>query len=170
MSAYFVNPETTQNTKYRKGNPMKLSELFSHWNQVHADTLVVLDKFSEDELSYVAYPGGMTVGRIALHIADAKDGWFQRIFTRERADWPENYTLENYPSKAAIAALLTAVHTQIFDQLDGLTQADLDTQVDSPWGTFSLRFILWHILEHEIHHRGELSLVLGLLGREGLQM
>ena len=149
---------------------MKLSELFAHWNQVHADTLAVLDKFTEDELSYVAYPGGMTVGRITLHIADAKDGWFHCIFTGERLDWPENYTLENYPSKAAIAALLTEVHSKIFDRLEELTEADLDTQVDSPWGTFSLYFILWHILEHEIHHRGELSLILGLLGREGLEM
>ena len=149
---------------------MQLSELFSHWNQVHADTLAVLDKFTEQELSYVAYPGGMTVGRIALHIADAKDGWFQRIFTGERSDWPENYTLENYPSKAAIAALLSEVHTKIFSRLAGLTEADLQTQVDSPWGTFSLYFILWHILEHEIHPRGELSLMLGLLGRAGLEM
>jgi uncharacterized damage-inducible protein DinB len=28
--------------------------------------------------------------------------------------------------------------------------------------------MLWHVVEHEIHHRGELSLILGLLGREGL--
>ena len=149
---------------------MQLSELFSHWNQVHADTLAVLDKFTEGELTYVAYPGGMTVGRITLHIADAKDGWFHRIFTGERQDWPADYTLENYPSKAAIAALLTGVHSKIFERLAGLSEADLDNQVDSPWGTFSLRFILWHILEHEIHHRGELSLILGLLGREGLEM
>ena len=25
-----------------------------------------------------------------------------------------------------------------------------------------------HMIDHEIHHRGELSLILGLLGREGL--
>jgi len=149
---------------------MKLSESFSHWNQVHADTLAVLDKFTEDELAYVAYPGGMTVGRITLHIADAKDGWFHCIFTGERSEWPEDYTLENYPNKTAIAALLTEIHTKIFDRLEGLSEADLDTQVDSPWGTFSLRFILWHILEHEIHHRGEISLILGLLGRAGLDV
>jgi len=28
--------------------------------------------------------------------------------------------------------------------------------------------MLWHTIEHEIHHRGELSLTLGLLGRAGL--
>ena len=149
---------------------MKLSDLFSHWNQIHADTLTVLGKFSDDELTYVAYPGGMTVGRIALHIADAKDGWFHRIATREREDWPVDYTLENYPTKAAIQSLLVEVHAKIFDHLANLSIDDLDTQIDSPWGWFSLRFIIWHILEHEIHHRGELSLILGILGREGLEM
>jgi uncharacterized damage-inducible protein DinB len=28
--------------------------------------------------------------------------------------------------------------------------------------------MIGHLIEHEIHHRGELSLILGLLGREGL--
>ncbi len=149
---------------------MKLNELFFHWDQVHADTLAVLDKFSDEELTYVAYPGGMTVGRIALHIADAKDGWFHRIATKEREDWPVDYTLENYPTKVAIQSLLVEVHAKIFAYLATLTIDDLDTQIDSLWGKFSLRFIIWHVLEHEIHHRGELSLILGILGREGLEM
>jgi uncharacterized damage-inducible protein DinB len=29
-------------------------------------------------------------------------------------------------------------------------------------------WVFWHVLEHEIHHRGKVSLILGLLGREGL--
>ena len=33
---------------------------------------------------------------------------------------------------------------------------------------FSEDDMLWHVLEHEIHHRAELSLTLGLLGHEGL--
>lgn len=37
------------------------------------------------------------------------------------------------------------------------------------WGPAShLIEMLGHIVEHEIHHRGELSLVLGMLGRPGL--
>jgi uncharacterized damage-inducible protein DinB len=149
---------------------MRLSDLFSHWSQIHADTLEVLDKFSESELVHVAYVGGMTVGGIALHIADAEEGWFRRIATQEREDWPADYTLENYPTKAAIKSLLAEVHSTTFAYLEGLTVDDLETMIDSPWGQFSLRFIIWHVLEHEIHHRGELSLILGTLGREGLDV
>ncbi|MCE7990102.1 MAG: hypothetical protein DYG89_53840, partial [Caldilinea sp. CFX5] len=47
----------------------------------------------------------------------------------------------------------------------------LDQTYTIPGGhAFSLGWIIWHVLEHEIHHRGELSLILGLLGREGLDV
>ena len=48
---------------------LALDAFFSHWHKVHAETLALLDKFSDDELAYVAYEGGMPVGQIALHIA-----------------------------------------------------------------------------------------------------
>ena len=44
------------------GEPrMQLNQFFSHWDQIHRDTLATLDKFSQAELSHVAYEGGMSV-------------------------------------------------------------------------------------------------------------
>lgn len=149
---------------------MKLNELFSHWNQAHTDTLDVIDKFNDDELSHIAYDGAMPVGRIALHIASAEEGWFRLVITKERQDWPSDYTLEYYPTKEAIKALLSEVHDRTMAYLDSLSTDDWDTEVESPWGTFSIKFVIWHVIEHEIHHRGELSLILGTLGREGLDV
>jgi hypothetical protein len=31
-------------------------------------------------------------------------------------------------------------------------------------------WIFWHVLEHKTHHRGELSMILGLLSRSGLDL
>jgi uncharacterized damage-inducible protein DinB len=46
---------------------------------------------------------------------------------------------------------------------------DLEIEIEAQWGeTYPLIDMIWHVMEHEIHHRGELSLILGLLGREGL--
>jgi len=112
----------------------------------------------------------MPVGRIALHIADAEEGWFRLVVTKEREGWPSDYVLENYPTKEAIKTLLIEVHTKTMAYLETLTINDLDRSLEAPWGEFSLRFILWHVIEHEIHHRGELSLILGTLGRDGLDV
>jgi uncharacterized damage-inducible protein DinB len=149
---------------------MKLNNLFSHWDQIHQDTLATLDKFSESELAHIAYEGGMPVGRIALHIADAEEGWFRMAVTNERQDWPSDYTLENYPTKESIKILLSEVHTKTMTYLETLTTDDLATEFEAPWGKFTIGFVIWHVLEHEIHHRGELSLILGTLGRAGLDV
>lgn len=52
--------------------------------------------------------------------------------------------------------------------LASLEEQDLKKECTTLRGeTFSIGWIIWHVLEHEIHHRGELSLALGILGREG---
>ena len=149
---------------------MRLNLLFSHWDQIHKDTLAVIDHFREVELSHVACEGGWTVGEIALHIANAEAGWFRHIAARELETWPSNHTLEYYPNKDSIKALLSKTHAKTMAYLETLIIDDLETIIESKWGNFSIRFIIWHVIEHEIHHRGELSLILGLLGREGLDV
>ncbi len=146
---------------------MKLNQFFSHWDQVHKGTLDIFDRFSQDELTYVPYQGGWSVGQIALHIADAEDGWFGTIVKKEYHHWPADHTLEDYPIKKDIKRLLVETHARTIAYLKPLTMDDLERVVDSEWGSFSIGFIIWHVMEHEIHHRGELSLILGILGRKG---
>jgi uncharacterized damage-inducible protein DinB len=44
---------------------------------------------------------------------------------------------------------------------------DLDSGFEAPWGAeVTLRWVIWHVLEHEIHHRGEIYLMLGMMGLE----
>jgi uncharacterized damage-inducible protein DinB len=136
----------------------EVNKLFSHWDQIHKDTLAVIDRFGEAELTRVAYEGGWSVGQIALHIANAEEGWFGCIAAREIETWPSNHTLENYPTKETIKALLAETHARTMAYLETLTIGDLASVIESEWGNFSICFIIWHVIEHEIHHRGELSL------------
>jgi uncharacterized damage-inducible protein DinB len=150
---------------------MKANELFAHWEQVRSELLTLLDGFNDDELNYAPYERSWSVGQIALHIANAEDGWFRFVIQREMSEWPKDYTLENYPSMDAIQAVLRQSHVRTLEYLAGLEAGDLQQHVESPWGaSFTLNWIIWHVIEHEIHHRGELSLILGLLGREGLDI
>lgn len=149
---------------------MNLKTFFSHWEEIHEGTLNVLDGFIDAELSYTAYDGGWSVGQIALHIANAEEGWFRTIATKELAQWPSGHTTDNYPTKESIRDLLKETHAKTMAYLNTLTSDDLDLVVQSEWGNFSLQFIIWHVIEHEIHHRGELSLIAGILGREGVDV
>jgi len=147
------------------------AQIFSHWKQIRADLLATIDSFTDQELHYAPFEGSWPVGQIMIHIADAEDGWFRYVITKDLDMWPDHYTLENYPTRAAIKNMLREVHAQTEAYLDSLDVNDLFHEITSPQGEkFSLYWIIWHVLEHEIHHRGELSLALGLLGRDGLDV
>jgi uncharacterized damage-inducible protein DinB len=148
---------------------MNLNQLISRWKQVRAGLLTTIRSFSDEELAYAPYAGGWSVAQLMLHIAHEENGEIRYGITGELTAWPPEYRREDYPSIDAIEALLTQVHDRTEAYLETLNDADLERVINAPWGnSYPLTDMLWHVLEHEIHHRGELSLLLGLLGHEGL--
>jgi uncharacterized damage-inducible protein DinB len=153
------------------GEEMRPEEIFSHWKLVRRGLLTTMDNFREAELNFVPYEGGWSVGEILLHIANAEQGWFRYSVNREFDAWPSGHTLDHYPTFESIKALLTEVHDWTEKYISGLSPEDYQRVIALPWDEeIHLGWIIWHVLEHEIHHRGELSLILGLLGREGLDV
>jgi uncharacterized damage-inducible protein DinB len=147
---------------------MKLSEMFAHWEEVRKVLLAIIDQFSEEELSYAPFEGSWPAGQIMLHIADCEDNWLHGVVRGEFEPWVF-YELADYPTKEAIKGMLEAAHQRTTAFLASLDEDDLETEYELSNGDiFTLRWIIWHVLEHEIHHRGELSLIVGLLGREGV--
>jgi uncharacterized damage-inducible protein DinB len=150
---------------------VRVSQPFSHWKQVRKDLLSTIDKFKEEELVYIPFESSMSAGQIMMHIGEAEEGWFRYFVSKELEVWPD-FDLEEYPTTSAIKSLLTEIHARTEVYLESLNADDLEREIAHPHRDFRLPlgWIIWHVLEHEIHHRGELSLILGLLGREGLDV
>ena len=149
---------------------MKITQVFSHWNQIRAELLATIDKFGDNELSYAPTESSWPAGKIMLHIGDAEDHWF-RYGIQRKVSRSQQYELESYPTKEAIKESLAEIHSRTEAYLATLSLADLEQEIEMPWKErYKLGWIIWHVIEHEIHHRGELSLMLGLLGREGLDV
>jgi uncharacterized damage-inducible protein DinB len=149
---------------------MKLNVMFSHWEQVHRDLLWTIDQFNDEELDFVPFEGSWSVKQIILHIADCEDNWLHGVVQGIYQPWI-GYPADEYPTRQSMLDLLASAHDKTVELLSGLDESDLNTEFKIPSGhPFKLGWIIWHVLEHEIHHRGELSLILGLLGREGLDV
>ncbi len=145
---------------------MNAAELFSHWKTVRQGLYEALDLLTDEQLTFVPGEGLWSLGTVACHIANAEDGWFRYIATGELDDWPP-MEVEQYPTVALVKALLEETHAYTLAYLEGLDVADLERKVTTFWGAeLSIRWIIWHVLEHEISHRGEIYLMLGLMGME----
>ena len=107
---------------------MKLGDMFVHWNQVRADLLTTIDKFGDEELSFVPFEGSWPVGKIMLHIAETEDGWLHTLVQRQ-LDPGVDYELADYPTKSAIKSVLDRARSRTVPLLDRLIERDLDTGV-----------------------------------------
>jgi uncharacterized damage-inducible protein DinB len=103
-----------------------------------------------------------------VHIAGAEDGWFRYVVTHELSGWGEaDYQAGDYPKLIDVKKLLSDVHAHVEAMFIQDPDAKMAEPVKLPWGpTITIGEVVWHILEHEIHHRGEVYLMLGLMGIE----
>lgn len=150
---------------------MKPSTLFSHWKRIRTGLIETIDKYDQSMLEYTPFDGSYSAARIMLHIAEAEEGWFRYVVAKRYDEWPSHFTIENYPTLTEIKGVLDQVHGATEDFLESLSTSDLEKIIQTPWEEpIPLGWIIWHVLEHEVHHRGELSLILGMLGKEGLDV
>jgi len=147
---------------------MDSSGWIAHWNRVRQGTLATIDLFQEDELGFAPVAGGYTIREIAVHVAHEEEIEINYGLARLIADAPEPYPVARFPSKRAIVDQLAGVHARSIEVLHGLDLASMEEEVELAWGE-RLRplDVILHVIEHETHHRGELSLALGVLGRRG---
>ena len=147
---------------------MDVEYLLRRWQAVRAGLLETIDKFQERELDFTPYPDSRSVRHMMLHIAHEEYGEFAYGIAQTLNDFPPEYDSQDYPTKGQVKALLETVRAQALDYLQALDDPDLSRLIHTPWGaSYPLIEMLDHMIEHEVHHRGELSLILGILGRQG---
>jgi uncharacterized damage-inducible protein DinB len=92
-----------------------------------------------------------------------EQGWIHFVIRRSLPEWPPED--KNLNTVDAVRAEMKRVHTETMDYLAEVNVEDFNRIVQVPDdGAPKLGWILWHVFEQEIHHRGELFLCLSLLG------
>jgi uncharacterized damage-inducible protein DinB len=143
---------------------MNAREQFGHWAIVRQGLMQALGTLTDEQLDYAPREGMRSLGAVARHIAHVEEAWF-RYWMVGKHEGPPEYTAEDCPTVASIKALLAEVHHRTEAYLETLDIADLDGPFETFWGQKGpISWVVWRVLEHEIHHRGEIYLMLGLVG------
>ena len=79
------------------------------------------------------------------------------------------------PSAAELVKRLETTWQVIQDTLNNWNIDDLavmvhDTDDNGVEHTFSRQWVIWHLIEHDLHHGGEISLTLGTFGLTGIDI
>lgn len=144
---------------------MKAADLYPYWRLARRDLTTALGQLNEKHLDFSPKPGMRSIGDVARHIIDAEAGWVNLVVLQKDEPWPQ-YPPERLPSVQSILDEMERVHAVTVDLLQGHDLQWLDETREIWEQSFTLRWVFWHILDHEIHHRGEIFLMMGLQGLE----
>jgi uncharacterized damage-inducible protein DinB len=154
--------------------PMSLLPLYKGWETYQERLIKGIEPLSLEQLSLRIAPQLRSVGELASHIIGARSGWL--FYTLEKGD-EHMTTLASQPARSS-AELVNGLEVTwhvIQDALTHWTIADLagivhDTDENGEDQTYTRQWVIWHLIEHDMHHGGELSFTLGMYGLTGVDI
>ncbi len=164
---------------------LPLITFYQGWKTYQQGLVEIIAPLSPEQLALPASAHHWSIGMLAQHIVANRVWWFQMWMGEGSPDlapiahWDPQDEKEQFPLAAAeLVAGLEATWQMIQDALAHWTPADLGRVFPPPasmseeeqriFGNLTRKWIIWHVLEHEIHHGGELSLALGTYGLTGI--
>jgi uncharacterized damage-inducible protein DinB len=143
----------------------EMDVLREHLERYRAVTLQFLDVVPTDRLHWRPDDDSFTVGEHLQHIAQTEDYYGGGLF-RDAWDVSLIRLTEDAHSGNRLRAYFADVRRRTMEALERLTDGDLAQLTDVPHAPdrFPLRWWLWFILEHEIHHKAQLGVYLKQMG------
>ena len=142
------------------------------WQNYQHQLSIALAQLSAEELALRAAPRLRSIDELARHIIAVRAGWFHFQLEEGGEDLVEflEWAEPGSPPRSAdeLVSGLETTWQVIQEVLGRYTLADLQSTVQDEWEgqiyTISRGWVIWHVMEHDIHHGGEIGYSLGMHG------
>ncbi len=153
-----------------------LATIYENWRTYDQKLRDCISPLTNDQLTLQPAPHMWPLGQIAQHIVSARAGWFSG--TLQQADdamqgyaaWGEN----DSPARNAAELVRGLADTWGFvdARLQRWTPEDCAMTFPDEWDgkvwQVTRSWVIYHVMEHDLHHGGEVSLILGMNGLQSL--
>ena len=150
-----------------------LTTFYAEWKRYQERIKESIAPLTAEQLTVRPAPGLRSVGENATHIIGCRAGWFTYVLLEDVGDevkamtgWDER----DAPARTAaeLARGLEDTWQMMTDRLARWSEDDMRQTFTDDWDGeivhLSRAWIVWHVLEHDLHHGGELSHTLGMHG------
>jgi uncharacterized damage-inducible protein DinB len=126
------------------------------------ETLPLIEQLIEVNILSKPTPGVREIGEVVLHLIRSLEYYMQGLVKDHWESLP--YTLERYDSAESIVNLAKEVFDKVKVYLNIIPSMDLSRVIDSFNRPATVGEILLEMVEHSIHHRGQITVYYRLLG------
>lgn len=142
----------------------RIEPFLDYFGRVHERTRRVVACVPAEHLEWSYKPGAFTFGDLIRHLG-AIERWMFAENSQCRPSRYPGHGRELADGHAETLAYFERMHAESMEIFKALTPADLERRCETPGGA-SIAVWKWlrSMVEHEIHHRGQIYLMLGILG------
>ncbi len=166
-----------------------LQPFYDGWAKHQALVIDALLGLTAEQLDLRSAPHQWGIWQLAGHVAGSRAYWFhdalgegdpatRNLFRVDRttvpglpledAGWEDDE--DHHRSAEELVDGLRRSWTMVDDCLRRWTAEELDTLVVRTSRTHHRGWVVWHVMEHDLHHGGEISQILGSNGLSGLDL
>lgn len=153
--------------------PSTLGVIYENWRAYHEKLRDCIAPLTEEQLTLQPAAHMWPLGQLAQHIISVRAGWFSGTLQDE--DEAMNAYMEwgqrDSPARSGeeLAQGLDTTWAFIQSRVQRWTPAECamtfpDEGGDGQIYEVSRSWVIYHVLEHDLHHGGEISLILGMHG------
>ena len=156
-------------------NKQALTAQREYFKMVNGVTLKLIASFTDADLNFRPKDGMRTVRDLISHMYGFEKALAEGVRAGKLSQEAEDKAIPESAGGKAAAAQLTSVaqctqfakdaHRCADELAAGLTDEDLAKSVEAPFGKFSAAQMLGFAYDEHWHHRGQLYIYAGLLGR-----
>lgn len=153
-----------------------LDVIYDNWREYQTKLHNCITPLTNEQLLLQPAAHHWSVGQIVQHIISVRAGWFSGTL-QDNDDLMNLYMLwgqRDSPERSAAELVQGLDETWAFidSRLRSWTPADCAKTFPDEWDgqtyEVSRSWVIYHVLEHDLHHGGEVSLILGMNGLPGV--
>jgi uncharacterized damage-inducible protein DinB len=149
------------------------STIYEGWHTYQALLIKALTPLSDEQLALRAATPLRSIEDIATHVIGARARWFYKLMGEGGEEFADlsTWDRQGMPTRSADALVhgLETTWQGMQEAIARWTPANWQQTYpgdddDSEPAIITRQWVIWHLIEHDLHHGGEISLTLGMHG------
>lgn len=155
-----------------------ISTIYEGWQAYQEVLIRALRPLTEDQLALQASPQVRSVEVIARHMIGARARWFYQLLGEGGNEFKTLGNWDRRGRKARSAEELISGLERTWQGMQAAISSWSPQDWEQTWGNdrdygpkiFTRQWVIWHLLEHDLFHGGEISMILGMHGISGVDL
>ena len=147
---------------------MKLAHFFSNYFTVRDEMVNAVRNLTRDQLDWIPPNHSTSIGRLLAHIAETEYWWISVVAQKQVA--PAQADFARFEKARRLDDILWLLDLCLAD-----TRAYLENEEIEDWDDVmydvegrdekvTKRWLVWHVVEHQARHRGQVFMLMRMLG------